>query len=415
MMLTLYRALTTAALPLIRLTLARRMSRGREDAARFGERMGVAGRARPEGFLVWIHAASVGESLSVLSLIDRMMRECRVAVLITTGTVTSARLLAERLLPGAIHQYVPVDRAAWVSRFLDHWRPDLALWVESEFWPNMLCEIARRRIPAVLVNARISPRSFARWRNFRGTAQRLLATFSLCLAQTEEDAASLRALGAADVRVPGNLKFAAAPLPCDARELARMEAALGQRPRWLAASTHDGEEELIAAARKNGDLAIVVPRHPQRGAEIAAMLRAKGNRVSLRSESGVPGAEDSFYVADTMGELGLFFRLAPVAFIGGSLVPHGGQNILEPVRLGACVVHGPHMTNFREIAREMDDAGGAVAVTDAASLAEAVHGLLADPARRARVNEAAAKVAAGKSRVLDETLAALAPFLDARA
>jgi 3-deoxy-D-manno-octulosonic-acid transferase len=414
-MLALYRALTTAGLPFIRYALARRLARGREDAARLPERMGQPGRARPDGFVVWIHAASVGESLSVLSLIERLMRERRVSVLVTTGTVTSAKLLAERLPSGAIHQYAPVDRAAWVSRFLDHWRPDLALWVESELWPNMLSEIARRRIKSVLVNARISPRSFARWRNFPGTAKKLLASFTLCLAQTEEDAASLRALGATNVRVPGNLKFAAEPLPCDASEFARLEAALGARPRWLAASTHDGEEEIIAAARRNGELAIVVPRHPQRGAEIAGMLRAKGNRVSLRSDSVLPADDDSFYVADTMGELGLFFRLAPVAFMGGSLVPHGGQNLLEPVRLGAAVVHGPYMTNFREIAREMDDAGGAVAVTDAASLADAVHGLLSDPARRARVTEAAAKVAAGKSRVLDETLAALAPYLDARA
>lgn len=414
-MLALYRALTDAGLPLIRLVLARRMRRGREDAERFAERMGEASRTRPDGLLVWIHAASVGESLSVLPLVDRLVRDTKANVLVTTGTVTSARLLVERLPEGAIHQYAPVDRAAWVDRFLDHWRPDLALWVESEFWPNTLTALAARHIEAVLVNARMSPRSFARWRRVRGTIKELLATFSLCLAQTEDDAAALRALGAANVSVPGNLKFAADPLPCDALELARLEGALGSRPRWLAASTHAGEEEIVAAARRNGALAIVVPRHPQRGGEIAAMLRAKGHRVAVRSEATLPGAEDSFYVADTMGELGLFFRLTPVAFMGGSLVPHGGQNLLEPVRLGAAVVHGPHMTNFREMAREMDSAGAAMVVDDAASLADAVHGLLADPARRARMTEAASKLAAGKARVLDETIAALAPYLHARA
>jgi 3-deoxy-D-manno-octulosonic-acid transferase len=412
--LALYRALTDAGLPLIRLALARRMREGREDAARFAERMGEASRPRPDGRLVWIHAASVGESLSVLTLIDRLLAQGNVTVLITTGTVTSARLLAERLPRGAIHQYAPVDRAAWVACFLDHWRPDLALWVESEFWPNTLVALRARRIPALLVNARLSPRSLARWRRMPGTIRRLLATFEACLAQSEDDARALVELGAENVRAPGNLKFAAAPLPCDEAELARLQAALGARPRWLAASTHAGEEEMVAAARRDGALAIVVPRHPQRGSEIAAALRGKGLRVALRSQAAPLDGAD-VYVADTMGELGLFFRLAPVAFMGGSLVPHGGQNILEPARLGAAVVHGPHMTNFRDIAREMDAAGAALEVRDAAALGTAVDSLLSDPARRAHMAEAASRVAAGKARVLDETLAAIAPFLDARA
>jgi 3-deoxy-D-manno-octulosonic-acid transferase len=413
-MLALYRALTDAGLPLIRLALARRMRRGREDPARFAERMGESSRPRPAGPLVWIHAASVGEALSTLPLVDRLLAGDKRAVLVTTGTVTSARLLAERLPPGAIHQYVPVDRAAWVTRFLDHWRPDLVLWMESEFWPNMLGGIARRRIPAVLVNARLSPRSTARWRRVPGIIRRLLATFTLCLAQSEGDAAALRALGATNVRMPGNLKFAAAPLPCDEGELARLRASLGARPCWLAASTHAGEEEMVAAARRNGALTIVVPRHPQRGPEIAAGLRARGLRVALRSAGAAPDGED-VYVADTMGELGLFFRLAPVVFMGGSLVPHGGQNLLEPARLGSAMLHGPHMTNFRDITREMDEAGGALEVRDAAGLGEAVAALLADPARRARMTDAAARIAAGKARVLDEIMAAIAPYLDARA
>jgi 3-deoxy-D-manno-octulosonic-acid transferase len=390
------------------------MREGREDAARLGERMGEASRPRPAGRLVWIHAASVGESLSVLTLIDRLLAAGGTTVLITTGTVTSARILAERLPQRAIHQYVPVDRAAWVARFLDHWRPDLALWVESEFWPNLLTAVRSRRIPAVLVNARLSPRSTARWRRMPHTIRRLLASFEACLAQSEDDARALAALGAKNVRVSGNLKFAAAPLPCDEAELARLQAALGSRPRWLAASTHAGEEEMVAAARRNGALTIVVPRHPQRGAEIATALRGKGLRVALRSDRAPLDGAD-VYVADTMGELGLFFRLAPVAFMGGSLVPHGGQNILEPVRLGAAVVHGPHMTNFRDIAREMDAAGAAIEVRDAAALGAAVEALLADPARRTQMIDAAARIAAAKARVLDETMAAIAPFLDARA
>jgi 3-deoxy-D-manno-octulosonic-acid transferase len=416
----LYRALTTAGLPLIRLALARRRSLGREDAARMAERMGVASRARPEGALVWIHAASVGESLSVLALVERLARERpHVAALVTTGTVTSARLLERRLPPAAIHQYVPVDRAAWVARFLDHWRPDLVLWVESELWPNLLHGIAGRAVPAVLVNARVSPRSFARWRRFKGMARRLLATFDLCLAQSEANAASLRALGAANVAAPGNLKFASEPLPADPASLTRLEAAASGRIVWLAASTHEGEEEAIEAAhrviaqRHDGLLTVIAPRHPARGRAIAAMLAARGHRAALRSTGALPGADDAFYVADTLGELGLFYRLAPVAFVGGSLVPHGGQNLLEPARLGAAVLHGPHVENFREIAQALDEACGAATVADPTSLAAAVDALLADPGLRARSTAAAARIAEAQGKVLEDVMAALAPYLDA--
>jgi 3-deoxy-D-manno-octulosonic-acid transferase len=415
-----YRALTSAGAPLIRFYLARRRREGREDSARFAERMGIAGRLRPAGPLVWIHAASVGEALSALPLIERLRGERPgLAILVTTGTVTSARVLERRLPQPAIHQYVPVDRAAWVARFLDHWRPDLALWLESELWPNMLDALARRGVPTVLLNARLSPRSLARWRCLPGTIRHLLASFTLCLAQSAREAAALEALGAARVAAPGNLKFAAPPLPADAAELARLQRALGDRPRWVAASTHPGEEEAVEAAhralaaRHPGLLSIVVPRHEPRGAAIAAMLRAHGHRVALRSAGETPGPDDAFYLADTMGELGLFFRLAPVVFMGGSLVPHGGQNLLEPVRLGASVVHGPHMSNFQEIAAEIAAAGGTAEVGDADGLAEAVGALLADPALRARRVVAAARVAAAKSCVLDEVMAELAPLLAA--
>ncbi len=419
MTLAAYRALTGAGLPLIQLYLARRRRRGREDAVRFAERMGVAGRPRPAGPLVWLHAASIGEAVSALPLIERLrtQRPC-LAILVTTGTVTSARVLARRLPPGAIHQYVPVDRAAWVARFLDHWQPDLALWLESEFWPNMLDALKARAIPAVLINARLSPRSLARWRRLPRTIRTLLSSFTLCLAQNAREASALEALGAARVAAPGNLKFAAAPLPADMAELARLERTLVERPRFLAASTHPGEEDAVErahvalAARHPGFLTLIVPRHAARGPEISAMLRAHGHAVALRSAGETPGPDVAFYVADTMGELGLFFRLAPVAFMGGSLVPHGGQNLLEPIRLGAAVVHGPYMTNFAEIAAELAAAGASAEVTDALSLAEAVHALLADSGLRARQTTAAMRLAAAKSRVLDDIMVELTPLLD---
>jgi len=419
-MLALYRGLSAAAGPLIDAVLARRTAAGKEDPARLGERYGRAARARPEGPLVWVHAASVGESLSVLSLVGKIVREApAVHVLVTTGTVTSAALMAQRLPPRAFHQFAPVDRPDCVAAFLDHWRPDLALWVESEFWPNLLIETKRRGAKVALVNARVSPRAFARWRWMPSLIKPMLAAFDLCLAQNEYEAARLRRLGASVVRAPGNLKFAAAPLPADGAELARLRALVQNRPRWLAASTHPREEEWAArahlelAARFPGLLTVIVPRHPGRGAEIAAMLRARGLDVARRAAGEDLGPATAAYVADTMGELGLFFRLCPVAFIGGSLIPHGGHNPIEPAQLGCAVIHGPHMTNFREIAEDMARANAAVTLADESALAPALARLLGDAQETRRMAEAAQRVAAGKAQVLERVWAELAPFLAA--
>ena len=420
MSLALYRAFTTLAAPLVRLYLSRRRRAGKEDAVRFTERFGIASAARPPGALVWLHAASVGESLSILSLIERLRRDRpAVALLVTTGTVTSARIMAERLPAGVVHQYLPVDHMVWVRRFLDHWRPDLVLWVESEFWPNLLSEIVTRSIPAVLVNARISPTSFTHWRRVPELIRRLLATFAFCLPQTAEDRDKLLALGARDVRAPGNLKFAAEALPVDADALAQMSNVVAQRPRWLAASTHPGEEAVIGnvhlrlRAGHADLLTIIVPRHTTRAQAIAAELRECGLSVALRSEDTEPDAGTEIYLADTMGELGLFYRLAPVVFMGGSLVPHGGQNLLEAAKLGCAVIHGPHMTNFRTIAREMRSAGATVVVHDAGEIAAEIEALLADDARTKARARAAGLVAAAKHGILDDVMAELAPCLDA--
>lgn len=417
-MLALYRGLTYVAAPLVGAYLARRTAAGKEDASRLGERMGRAGMPRPPGPLVWVHGASVGESLSALPLIERLLGERRdFCVLVTTGTVTSAAIMAERLPARAFHQYVPVDRVPFVERFLDHWRPDLALWVESDLWPNLLAETGRRGIPVLLLNARMSPRSFSRWRRMRWLIRPLLNRFALCLAQNQAEAARLAALGAPRVKTVGNLKYAAAPLPADEGELRRLSEAVGARPRWLAASTHPGEEEIVAAAHRRlapghpGLMTLIVPRHPGRGPAIAARLAANGASVALRSRGETPAPGTEIYLADTMGELGLFYRLSAVAFVGGSLVPHGGHNLLEPGQLGCAVVHGPHMTNFRGIADEMDAAGAALAVGDEKTLAATVDGLLRDPARAAGLAAAAARIAAGKGVILDAVMAEVAPFL----
>ncbi len=420
MMLALYKGLTFAGGPLIALYLAGRRRRGREDTGRFRERLGIPGRARPEGPLVWLHAASVGETLSVLPLIERLDRDRPdLGLLMTTGTVTSAHIAAGRLPERAIHQYVPVDRGSYVRRFLDHWRPDATLWIESEFWPNLLSATQARAVPLALVNGRVSDRSYARWQRWPGLIRTLLGGFALSLGQTERDAERLRKLGARNAKCVGNLKSAAPPLPADEAALADLRAALGSRPRWLAASTHAGEEEIAGEVHKGlagrfpGLVTLVVPRHPYRGAAIAAALRGRGLGVAQRSADEAIGPETDVYVADTLGELGIFYRLAGVVFVGGSLVPHGGQNPLEPARLDSALLFGPHMMNFREMTEALLAAGAAQTVADGEALTDEAGRLIGDDEARRAAAEATERVAAHRAGALERVLAAIAPHLPA--
>lgn len=416
--LTLYRGLTSAGFPVIRIMLRRRMARGKEDRERFSERLGVASRPRPEGRLLWFHAASVGEAQSVLILIKRLMElSPKLNVLVTTGTVTSARLMADRLPKGAIHQYAPVDRGAWVGLFLDHWRPDAALWVESEFWPNMVTEIVRRDIPLALVNGRMSARSHKNWMRLRGMARQLLSSFRPVLAQDETIARRLADLGAREITVTGNLKYAADPLPHDPREAERLAATIGDRPRWVAASTHDGEEVLVVTAHRLAVkvspqlLTIIVPRHPSRGDQLAGEMRRGGLDIAQRSRGEEITPKTQIYLADTLGELGLFYRLTDLVFVGGSLVPRGCQNLLEPAQLDCAILHGPDTSNFEAVAADLEAGGGAVRVADQRELSHQVAVMLADKARRDEFARGAAKVAADKLEVIDTVIAALAPVL----
>ncbi len=420
MMLPLYRIVTALGAPLIRLYLAQRKARGKEDAERFGERLGCPGRARPDGPVVWLHAASVGESLSMLPLVSAIL-ETRpgFSVLLTTGTVTSARMMADRLPQGAFHQYVPVDRLPYVRRFLDHWRPDLVLWAESEFWPNLVSEPAARRIPLILINGRVSSRSFTGWQRARGMIARLLSGFDLCLGQTGDDADRLGDLGARRTACLGNLKFAAPPLPADPVELDRLTHLIAGRPCWMAASTHAGEEEAIGrvhrrlAADRAGLLTIIAPRHPDRGNDIAGILRQDGLSVAVRSAGEAISEDTDVYLADTLGELGLFFRLVDIVFMGKSLVPLGGQNPLEPARLDCAVVFGPHMGNFEEIVRRMKEADAVQEVADEDALGWTVGALLGDAAVRRDKATAAGAFAAAEAHVLEAVMVELEPFLDA--
>ena len=336
----------------------------------------------------------------------------------TTGTVAAARLLQSRLPPRTRHQFVPVDLPAAVERFLEHWRPDLAIWVESELWPNLALATHRRGIPMLLVNARLSARSLTRWRLLPGLVRPVLGAFSLCLAQDAVQADRFRRLGATAVASVGDLKSAAPALDGDPAALALLRQQIGARPLWLAASTHPGEEEIVAAAHIRialdhpGLLTLIAPRHPVRGLAVADTVRAAGLHPARRGAGAAIAGDTEIYVADTLGELGLFFRLAGIAFIGGSLVRKGGHNPFEAARLDCAILHGPDMANCAAMAGALDAGGAALTVDNADSLAAAVSRLLTDPGERAARAKAAARIAAASSGTLDAVLARCAPWLD---
>jgi 3-deoxy-D-manno-octulosonic-acid transferase len=417
-----YRALTRYAAPVAPLLLAWRTRIGKEEPARRAERYGEASMPRPSGFLVWFHAASVGEANAVLPVIDAIAAEHpEIGLLLTTGTVTSAKLARARLPKGAVHQYVPLDNQDYVRRFLEHWRPDLAVFVESEIWPNLVLETNALNIPLVLVNGRMSFRSFRRWRNRPGLSRPLFSAFGLVLAQNERFAQRFTALGAARAVPVGNLKIDAPPPPVDLAGHKKLSAALAGRSVWLAASTHPGEDDIAAVAHlamkgaRPDLLTIIVPRHPDRGPFIARLLTNSNLKVALRSEGKLPDASTDIYIADTIGELGLFYNLVPVAFIGGSLVPHGGQNPMEAIKLGAAVVTGPHWRNFADAYEELLASGGCAQVSEANDLATAVLLLLEDAQARARMMARAEGTIARMGGALPRTIAEIERFLPPRA
>jgi 3-deoxy-D-manno-octulosonic-acid transferase len=418
-----YRALTRLAAPLAPLMLAWRTRRGKEEPERRPERFGQASAPRPPGFVAWFHAASVGEANAVLPVIEAIAgTRPELQLLLTTGTVTSAKLARARLPQGAVHQYVPLDNQAFVQRFLEHWRPDLAVFVESEIWPNLVLETKAKGIPLILVNGRISFASFRRWRKRPGLSRPLFSAFSLVLAQNDRLAQRFAALGAPQALSVGNLKADAPPPPVELAGHKRLAAALSGRTAWLAASTHPGEDDMVALAhlamkqRLPDLLTIIVPRHPERGPPIAKLLGSGANlTVALRSTGALPDAATDIYIADTIGELGLFYNLVPVAFIGGSLVPHGGQNPVEAIKLGAAVLTGPHWRNFADAYSELLRAGGCTQVSDAASLGAAALALLEDHQARAAMMARAEGAIARMGGALPRTVAELERFLPPKA
>ncbi len=415
-LLWLYRGTTASLFFLAHALLRWRQSYGKEERGRLAERRGRASRPRPAGALVWLHGASVGEAVALLPLIDELRRR-DLQILLTTGTVTSAALMQARLPAGVIHQYVPLDVPQFVRRFLDHWKPGLALLAESELWPNIVMETRRQNIPLVLVNARLSIRSSGRWKKLPATIAGLLAHVDVTLAQTGDDAARFSALGAQHVSVAGNLKYDVPALPFEPVELSDLKARIGARPVWVAASTHEGEEAIAIHAHEHllrrwpGLVTIIVPRHPGRGPEIAKIAAAMNLPARLRSRGEDIAESGCIYIADTIGELGLFYRAAGVVFLGRSLVRHGGQNPIEPAKLGNAILHGPNVANFADVFGALNAAGGAIEVADREALCATLTELFGDAARMRSVARAASETVEKLGGATQNTMRLIEPYL----
>jgi 3-deoxy-D-manno-octulosonic-acid transferase len=415
--LALYRLATRAATPFANQLLQHRLKRGKEHAVRLPERRGESEVPRPSGGLVWVHGASVGELLAALPLVEHI-NKYGLPLLVTSGTVTSAAIARQRLPAGVIHQFIPLDTPDFVARFLDHWQPQLALFVESDLWPNLITACGARKIPLVLINGRLSERSYARWKKLvPSLIGALLANFDLCLVRSPEDAKRYGELGARQVTTVGNLKLDVPPLPVDETKRGQLAQALAGRPLFVAASTHPGEDERVLQAHRvlratyPELLTLIVPRHPDRGGAIAQLASTAGLTVCQRSAGKLPEATTNIYVCDTLGELGVIYSLAPIVFMGGSFIPHGGQNPIEAIKLGAAVLHGPHVSNFAETYAALDATHGAELVADADQLAQVARNWLNDEGARQRILAAGQTTVDALGGALARTLSALEPYL----
>lgn len=416
-MLGLYRVLTGLAQPLIRQHLVSRAKRGKEDPERLGERLGMPSLDRPAGALVWIHAVSVGESLSGLPLIEALhSRRPDLNLLVTCGTRTAATLLAQRLPKAAIHQYVPVDTPKAAKAFMAHWRPDLAIWLEGELWPNTIFAAKASGAKLALLSARMTKASATGWQRFSRSARALLHQFDLILAQDSDSQIRLASLGANDVGLV-NLKTLAQALAYDPDALDTLRRQIGDRAVVLGASTHLGEDEIIlrawASLAEPRPLLILAPRHPERGASLEGVVQKLGlGKVARRSQSQTLSASIAVYIADTLGEMGLFYRLARVTLMGGSLLPGiGGHNPLEPARLGSVIISGNQVFNFSKVYADMLSTGGLELVSCEAELMKALNLIWHDQSLAKTMAQAALDYCAREAGDMDRLWTSLSPIL----
>lgn len=388
-----------------------RCKKGKEDPTRIKERRGLASYARPENSVIWVHAASVGEAQSALIVIDRLVNEYPDAsFLVTTGTVTSSSIMQGRLPEQAIHQFFPLDQPHWVKAFIEHWAPDCVLWLESELWPNMLHEIKEKDIPCILLNARLSDKSYKLWSKATVMVKELLSTFDIILCQTAIDQQRYKDLGAPKTLVTDNLKYSASLLKCDPDDFEKMTKSLNGRPVWVCASTHEPEEQMAARIHQTIKkdipelLTIVVPRHPERRDEITQAIKPITKGFTIRGdEKTLPREKDEVYIADTLGELGLFYKLAPIAFIGRSLSHDGGggHNPIEAAQLGCAIIHGPLTQNLQEIYAEMCSCDASLMIENETELCKTLRELFSNNVKTKKLQKAAKSYAQAKNKVVD--------------
>ena len=421
-LLRLYDITLRLGTPALRMLLNSRLKKGKEDPVRFQERMGETTRKRPHGFLVWVHAASVGEAQSALILIDALGKQYKtINVLVTTGTVTSAALMQSRLPAFAFHQFAPVDHPDWVDNFMQHWTPDFAIWMESELWPNMLVALKEREIPSVLVNARLSDKSFQGWSRFPKTAKALLETFDSVLAQTDEHAKRFLGLGAKHVVTTDNIKYSAAQLPCNPMAISTLRLSTHNRRLWVFASTHAGEEDMACRIHKNlktdipNLLTVIVPRHPARRDEIYDICMNEGVAFTMRSiKTSLPKPEDDVYVADTLGELGLFYTLCPIAVIGRSFSHDGGggHNPIEAAQLGCVVLTGPNNQFQRPLYDDMAKDGAVIEAKDEADLTNHLRKLMTDDAAYQTMKSKTSQFVTRKTHIVDDVMKHIIQYIE---
>ena len=410
----IYKLLTKFAKPFILYHMRKRLRKGKEHPERIQERLGVITKPRPEGMLIWVHGASVGESLSTLPLIKRLQQNFPDAYfLITTGTVSSAHILHQHMSDRCIHQFIPIDLPEVVSTFLNHWRPDLVLWVESDLWPNMLWGIQKSGVKAFLINGRLSDQSYKVWRYVKFFAKSILGAFRHIYAQSVDQASRFKTLEAKSVSALGNLKFSVPPLMFDEQELKALQGAIGARTIFLAASTHEGEEDVVIKAHQilkktfQNILTLIAPRHPHRADSIEQMIHTHGLDAARRTKGLLPTEKTDVYVCDTLGEMGLFYQLSPVVFLGGSLVPIGGHNVIEPAHFACAILHGPNGQNFQETTDLFERSQAMIKVTSAEEIAAQYTLLIENPDLHERVTQAAKHIALSHDTAFEKLVADL--------
>jgi 3-deoxy-D-manno-octulosonic-acid transferase len=407
MLYPLYHSLTSLSAPFLRALIARRLAKGKEITGRTTERFGIASRPRPDNKLIWCHAASVGESLSILPLLDELQtRLPDWRFLITTNTVTSAELMAQRLPTTMIHQFIPFDHPVWVNNFVTHWKPDAAVWMESELWPNLLAAIRKRNVPCALLNARLRPKSYKRWRLIKPLAAQMLGTFNMILCGARSYIPLFQELGGTNVRYVGSLKFGSKPLPVEQAEYITLRDKINNRPCIGFFSTHSDEEQLFLRTTQKllvdhpDHLILWIPRQPKRGTAISELAKKENIACALRSNHEPITAHTQLYIADTIGEMGLWYKLCKLVVIGGSFIPHGGQNPIEGIHFGCGIVYGPHMFNFPELCGALEEAKAARRLTSADELAPTLHSLLSQTHELAQLQTAARDLAAHHNDVI---------------